>query len=738
MTRDKLIVLFWPEADTAQARHLLADSIYVLRDALGEEALLLTGDDVALNGEHIGSDVTEFWLALDGGDRARAVAVYTGGGPFLDGVHVADAPEFERWADSVRGRVETDFRRALEDLANDAAHRGDHKEAVVLWRRLAAEDPLSSRVGLKLMRALVATGDSAAALEFARVHEQLVRSELDAAPDPALAAFADQLRTGVGLPTSVQEASIEDANIEVAQVDAAQTNAAMPGVVPIEAERRRAPRRALWATLGGLAVAAALLVGIQVAHEGGFITSANPVPMAEPIPSIVVLPLVNSSGAENESFADGLTEEITDALAKTEQFRVIASTSAFVFKGRPTDVRKIASTLRVRYLIEGSIEHANDRSRVHVRLVDGSSGATLWSEIYDRTSADQFSIEGDLGRAIAAQLNVRLVAGIHTSAGRRGTTSVAAYEFFVRGRDPQLLRSDSGVGAAADYFRRAIALDSGYANAYAGLSRMYAVLALGGNFAKYPPRAMYDSARTAALRAVALDDSLANGHVELAFALLLGGPGQRDVIKSDVEIRRAIELEPTSSRAYSTLLYGDLWRGRAAEGVVAAQRALQSDPLSATATRDLANALFFARRYEDALAVVQTLRNVQPPLRATSMLAARIYAATKRFPEALAELSPVNGPARNPSLRGFVLARAGQRAEAETVIQDLISRWRRRQIGAFDIALVYAGLADYDNAFAWLDRSLEDGSVRYDIMSPNFDDLRADPRFRDLARRLGI
>ena len=135
MTRDKLIALFWPEAETAQARHLLADSIYVLRDALGQEALVLTGDDVALNGEHVGSDVAEFWRALDGGDRARAAAVYTDGGPFLDGVHVTDAPEFERWVDSMRGRVETDFRRALEDLATDAARRGDHEEAAMATPR---------------------------------------------------------------------------------------------------------------------------------------------------------------------------------------------------------------------------------------------------------------------------------------------------------------------------------------------------------------------------------------------------------------------------------------------------------------------------------------------------------------------------------------------------------------------------------------------------------------------------
>ena len=610
------------------------------------------------------------------------------------------------------------------------------------WRRLAAEDQLSSRIGLELMRALAANGDSAAALEFARVHEQIVRSELDAAPDPAFSAFVDQLRTGVDLPITAQQRPIEELTNDVAPVDAAPTSTtSLPRIELAQTlgqEPRRAQRRPHWALLGGLVVMVALLVGIQVVRQRERATSTNSVPLSEPIPSIVVLPLVNSSGAENESFADGLTEEITDALAKTGQFRSDCQHFG-VRVQRSSDGRAQdrGEPLRVRYLIEGSIEHATDRSRVHVRLVDGSNGATLWSEIYDRTSTDQFLIEDELGRAVANQLNVRLAARIPTTpTGHGGTASVAAYELFVRGRDLQLLRSDSGVRAGADYFRRAIALDSNYANAY-GLSRMDAVLALAGNFAKYPPRAMYDSARTAALRAVALDDSLANGHVELAFALLLGGPGQRDVAKSDVEIRRAIELEPTSSRAYATLLYGDLWRGRAAEGVIAAQRALQNDPLSATATRDLAMALFFARRYEDALAVVQTLRNVQPPLRATPMLAARIYAATKRFPEALAELSPENGPARNPALRGFVLARAGQRAEAEKVLQDLITvapPTDRRLRHCVDLRRS----GDYDSAFAWLEKSLQDGSVRNDIMSPNFDDLRSDSRFRDLARRLGI
>ena len=194
VSRDKIIALLWSDADSERARHLLADSLYVLRESLGDDAIIASSDDLSLNAERVRSDTMDFDDALDAGQRRRAVDMYAAGGPFMDGVHLSDAPEFERWVDGTRAQFAARYRRTLEELAREAAAAGDHAKAIDWWRMLAAQDPLSSRVALGLMRAFADAGDPAGALQFAQVHEALIRAELEAPPDPSIGAFVAQLR----------------------------------------------------------------------------------------------------------------------------------------------------------------------------------------------------------------------------------------------------------------------------------------------------------------------------------------------------------------------------------------------------------------------------------------------------------------------------------------------------------------------------------------------------------------
>jgi DNA-binding SARP family transcriptional activator len=192
VTRDRLLGLLWPEAEPERARPLLSDSLYLLRKALGEKAILAVGDDLRLDPQVVRCDVTEFEQALEAGQFARAVELYAGG--FAEGFFVEDAPELERWIETERERLARSYARALESQAEAAAARDEWQEAVEALRRLSVHDPFSSRVALALMRALEASGDRAGAIQHARVHTLLLRRELEAEPDPEVEALATRLR----------------------------------------------------------------------------------------------------------------------------------------------------------------------------------------------------------------------------------------------------------------------------------------------------------------------------------------------------------------------------------------------------------------------------------------------------------------------------------------------------------------------------------------------------------------
>jgi serine/threonine-protein kinase len=239
MSRDKVVACLWPESDAERARHALAQLLYALRRDLPDGALVAEGSMLRLSAELISSDVGDFEAALDAGDRAslaRAVTLYVG--PFLDGFFLGDVPEFERWVDGERARLAKRATTALEQLAAGAAAAGDDGEAIRWWRQLAALEPLSSRVAVSLMQALAAAGDRVGAIRHARVHEALVRQELDAAPDAAVTALAERLREEPAPPAvaappvgalPAAAASVAAASVAAASV-AAAPNARRPGV----------------------------------------------------------------------------------------------------------------------------------------------------------------------------------------------------------------------------------------------------------------------------------------------------------------------------------------------------------------------------------------------------------------------------------------------------------------------------------------------------------------------------
>ena len=727
-SRDQLLLLFWPDATQTRARHSLDQLLYALRSSLGE--FVFDGiNPVRLSPDVVTSDVGAFNAALERGDLEAAVNAYRG--PFLDGFYVDDAPEFERWAESERARLAASYAGALERLAQDASAAQDHAAAVARWKTLVELDPLSGKNAAGLIGALMSAGDHAAALQYAKRYEALVAAELGVAPDPAVSLLIHGLHAKAraeplpSLPS--QQMTTPQMTTQAVPRPAPQT---APPAAPGEhsPQQTSAPGRSPWYLVSALVALVLLAVAIWPRPKPRSATA-----LAATEPSIAVLPFANVSGAPQDvALVDGLTEELIGVLAKVGHLRVIGRTSAFAFKNANVGARRIADSLGVANILEGAVQKVGSQLRVQVRLIDARDGSTRWSETFDRELRDIFAVQSDIAGAVARALDLQLGATTLAAIQRHSTSNIAAYELYLRGNDPSLTRSDSAARVALEYFRGAIALDPNYAAAYAGLARMQGRLA-GSDDAELPPRDRWALAEQAALKSIALDDSLGDAHATL-------GQIRRsnyEMTTAETELRRAVTLEPTNARSHEWLTQLYVSTGRPKEALVEARYARNLDPLSPTATAELARALMANDRCDEALVQLEKLKSLRPPLLRAGGIKAECYARKKMWPEAIAELqrTSVNSGSHGQSLLGYMLARGGRPDEARQILTALLDRERRRNTGAFDVATVYAGLGDNDQALLWLNKSLDDRSFMFD-RTIVLDDLRSDPRFDRFRQRL--
>lgn len=336
-------------------------------------------------------------------------------------------------------------------------------------------------------------------------------------------------------------------------------------------------------------------------------------------------------------------------------------------------------------------------------------------------------------------------AGAASSAGgvqeslRRRTRSVAAYELYVRSSDRSRFRSDSGVLQGVEYLRQAIALDSTYAAAHAGLALMYVVLS-GRDDPGTPASELRSLAARSASRAVALEDSLAEAHAVLGLVRLYA---DLDPVSARRELERSIALDPGSSLFREWLAQVLILTGRPREALRMAERAVASDSLSPTARAELAHALLANGREDEALAQLEPIAALRPPLLRAAVYLAEARAGKGQWMEAADALrgQAVGGDSGSLGLYAYVLGRAGRTEEALRVTRDLLGRWSGGRGSSFAVGLAYAGLGQVDRAIPWLEAAVEDRSAlrpNINIMSPIFADLRSDPRLRSLQRRLGL
>ena len=464
---------------------------------------------------------------------------------------------------------------------------------------------------------------------------------------------------------------------------------------------------------------------------------------AKILPSIAVLPFDNMSpDQENEYFSDGLAEDIIDALTQVPGLHVMARTSAFSFRGKQTDVREIGARLNVEHILEGSVRRVGNRLRVTAQLVKASDGYHLWSQRFDREMTDIFAIQDEISQAIVEKLRVRLSAD--RLLVKRHTENLTAYDLCLKARYHLFKLTQEGREAGRQYCEQAIALDPNYAMAYVVLAESHLWSAFWGST---NPREAFPRAKSAALEALRLDDTIADAHSALGTVL---GSGEFDWHGAEREFRRALELNPSSEAVrYDYAWCFSMWfllpLGRVEQAVTEMRRALELDPLDPFYNSLLGYLLDVTRQFEPAVAQLQHAIDLDPTFFFSYWFLSISYAYKGRLDEAIAVSEKANelsgGHALTLGTLGSHYGRAGRTAEARQLLEKLTARRRLTYVPSSAIAWVHAGLGELDESLEWIAKGIEDRDptlVTALKSGPTYDRLRSHPAFPALLRKMNL
>jgi len=456
--------------------------------------------------------------------------------------------------------------------------------------------------------------------------------------------------------------------------------------------------------------------------------------------SIAVLPFVNlSADKDTDFFSEGLAEEIINVLTKLPGLQVTARTSAFTAWARELDIREIGSKLNVENILEGSVRRAGTRIRITAQLIDIASGYHLWSERYEREMTDVFAIQDDIAHAIVDTLRVRLTKDRPLI--KRHTANPEAYTQYFRGRHYQEKRTPEGYARAKECFERALAEDPRFAPAYLGLAEFYWLNALYGF--QYPKTALA-KAKEATIRALEIDDGLAEGHAILGTLL---GIAEFDWKGADRAFCRALELDPNSPFVFYRQGSFYLWPlERPDEAIAALERTLSFDPLSFGTHWVLGYFIYCLRQYERAIKHLRAVIEIEPAFYFAYGIMGMVHLQCGRPEEALAVVEKTSAVgAENPltiGIRAYIFGRAGKQDEAWKVVRLLEQRAELGYVPAKSFMFAMAGLDEWDQALEWARRAVEDErdpmTIMNLVMEPLFDPVRTDPRYLALLRSANL
>jgi eukaryotic-like serine/threonine-protein kinase len=449
--------------------------------------------------------------------------------------------------------------------------------------------------------------------------------------------------------------------------------------------------------------------------------------------SIAVLPFTDLSPQRDQGwFCEGISEEILTALTKVPGVHVVARTSAFQFKESASDAREIGRALRVRNLLTGGVRTVGDRLRVTVQLTSTHDGYQVWSDRYDATVSDVFEIQDRIARSTVEQLRVRLTSGA-TPLVRRPSSTIDAYNLYLKGRHYLYQWSIDAVRAGVDCFNQAIALDPAYAQPYAGLADVFTRQALSG---LAPPMQVVPKARELVSKALELDPLLPDAHSTMAWVQYTY---DWDFEAADRTFRRSLELGPSEMHRGRFSLFRNE-QGFFDEGIEEARRALDQSPISADAHLYLVHAFYVARRYRECIDLATRALEFQPGYFPARWYIAMAHVADGR-PHDAVEAARAALPARHPfteSILAWTLGLAGETREARRMLASFEERRRSGYFAAPAIVYAHLGLGQFDDALDWYDVAYQERDPHCLAVKvfPSMDPLRGHPRFEAFVRRM--
>lgn len=555
----------------------------------------------------------------------------------------------------------------------------------------------------------------------------------DSATDPQFIETVPRIGYRFIAPVQVQTSPV---------VSPAPTQVLPEAALPSANVPRHVVRWKLWMSI--VAVACAVVIALASAY---FLRSRSHVNLAPDTRTMLaVLPFENLTGdVQREYLSDGLTEELIAQLEQVapQQFGVIAPASVMEYKGAAGNLDEIARRLGVKYILEGSLRRDSQRVRITTQLIHVQDRKIVWARQYDRELKNLLAVQSEIAQEIADEIQITL--GHSRNAAPAAQTAAApvpydAYDLYLRGRYLLNTRNTLSFPLAANYFQEAIAKDPNYARAYAALADSYALMS---SYYSSPPGEIIPKARAAALKALQLDNSLAEAHTALA---LITENYDWDWQTAEKEYRLAIQLDPNYPTAHHWYAECLMWQGRFNEAFAESERARQLDPLSLIIATDHGAILHYSRQNSSAIQEFRTILVINPGLGRARALLLYSYLSDSQFDKALNDIDKWRRTDKSPGmwvLQAYVYSRTGKLRQA----RELVAQFEKADVQhshdpTWVPSEILAGLAvgDKDQAFAALQRAfLERSNTLTGLkVDPIYDPLRSDPRFKDLLRRVGF